>query len=650
MFTGIQSTTNADRLLAYILKDDRCEFATGYGCTATTAQEDFRDVREMFDPQGKLKVEAFGLVLSASTAEFDPNNPEEVYQHHQVVAEVVRRAFGGRMNLVGTQSDGSSGLVHSHGVVPNLAHEDAEMTHTVKGKKVSEAVVAGKPFSSAMSNVYRIRAITNEVLADEEFMASIGYDNSRLAAELTEQAKLNGKKFKGFASKHSYDNNELMRVSRSGRSAKWLPSLMAQIDAAKAQALDEERFVQLLEEDGTVALTKRGKDGTSWTFKHTDENGKVRSARAGSTRLPVALYGRETILAQLAANDEAAKSAGPVEPTPEERYEAMMAGAGRRQAAFDDLMQSAEARGQAAYEALKANRDADPVRASMEANRDARLKLEMVERGGVSPAAAPKAKDPEPMPAPEPQPEVAPKAVVAEAVSVDVEVDVVEVEDEAPAPKRRAKPTAEKPALEEPAEEPTAPVAAPEPPAAVLPAVEVTEVVQEPEELPEPEIEDGGVPEDRQSLLWSVDFDSHSGRKQKIIVAMAEFEEAHAWEAVAQGQPFDETKVPAGIGRAWMDEFGSKLDPAVSEQMWLRTTLKEEMAQEFERGADAQAADNDRALALSNLRHAWMKRQLEAGRYDISDEDRSAYLKAHMDERAALIEDPEARDQHAAMK
>lgn len=634
MFTGIQSTTNADRLLAYVLKDERCAFATGYQCTAQTAQDDFRDVREMFDPQGKLKVEAFGLVFSASTAEFDPNNPEEVYQHHQVSSEILRRAFGGRMPVAGTQTDGATGLVHTHGVVPNLAHEDAVMTHTVKGKKVSEAVVAGKPFSSAMSNVYRIRAITNEVLADEEFMASIGYDNSRLAAALAEQAKLNGKKFKGFASKHSYDNNELMRVSRSGRSAQWLPSLMARIDAAKAQAIDEERFIQLLEEDGTVQLVKRGKDKTSWTFKHADENGKVRSARAGSTRLPVALYGREVILAQLAANDEAAKSAGPVEPTPEERYEAMMAGAGRRQAEFDDLMQSAEARGQVAYEAMMADRDVDPAGFSTVDGPINQLMADMRTRDAAFiPSLGPE-----------------PKATATEGATQAAEMEAFEaqVAEETPVPKRRTKRAAAKPEPVEPAKEPVAPATAPEPAVQALPAVEATEAVQDAEELAEPQIEDAGLIEDRQSLLWSVDFDSHSGRKQKIIVAMAEFEEAHAWQALAEGQPFDEAKVPDGVGRAWMEEFGSKLDPSVSEQMWLRTTLKEEMAQEFERGADAQAADNDRALALSNLRHAWLKSQLEAGRYDIGDEDRSAYLKAHMDQRAALIEGPGADDQHTA--
>ncbi|MNW64532.1 hypothetical protein D3C74_428250 [compost metagenome] len=80
--------------------------------------------------------------------------------------------------------------------------------------------------------------------------------------------------------------------------------------------------------------------------------------------------------------------------------------------------------------------------------------------------------------------------------------------------------------------------------------------------------------------------------------------------------------------------------------MWLRTRLKEEMAQEFQRGRDARAAGNDRTQSLSKLRHMWLKPRLAAGRYDIGDEDRSVYFKAYIAERAALIEGPGSDDQY----
>lgn len=100
-----------------------------------------------------------------------------------------------------------------------------------------------------------------------------------------------------------------------------------------------------------------------------------------------------------------------------------------------------------------------------------------------------------------------------------------------------------------------------------------------------------------------------------------------------------------GVKRGVVNVYrlSGQLDPAVSEQLWLRVELKDERAAEFEHGRTARDAGDTRKARLSNLRRMWLESQLEAGRYDTSGEDRKAYLETYIQERAASIEpgDPE---------
>lgn len=617
MYTGVQSTDSMNRISNYVLNEksdsifDRCIYTSGHGCSVRSVRQDFADLRDQFDPNERLKVEAFALVFSASLEEFDPQDPEQMYQLHQVNSEVLRRAFPGRPHLAGTQIDGSTGLGHTHGIVSNVAMEDAVMTHTIKGEKVKEQVVAGKPFSSAMSNVFRLRNVTNEVLSDEEFMASIGYDNSRLGELMAERAGLDGKVFSGLRGKHAYDNNEVMRVSRGGH--EWLRDLKARIKDATTNAQDQESFVALLTEDGTVAFNPRS--NKTWSFKYTDENGKVHNSRAGSKRLHSAEFGKEAILKAITQTPEAGYT------TVGGSLDRLMAD--MRLRAADDTQQRAQR--EAAQETVdqsgksseepnrpeSAVRDAKPVKSTTQPTQTAttyltqdlplemRLKL-FREHDGVLQDQIPA--------------------------------------DDQPQQKRKPKPVAEEPEVVEvvaPAEHVEQ---APQKPLPVVPPLEVAEDEPELERPQEPVIEDASDPEVRMSLLRNVDFDSYSTRKQKIIVAVAAFEEQHAWPALAQGLYFDDSKVPDGAGRAWMEEFGGQLDPAVSEQLWLRVELKDERAAEFEHGRTARDAGDTGKARLSALRRTWMESQLEAGRYDTSGEDRKAYLLTYIQERAASID------------
>lgn len=622
MYTGVQSTDSMNRISNYVLNEksdsifDRCIYTSGHGCSVRSVRQDFADLRDQFDPNERLKVEAFALVFSASFEEFDPQDPEQMYQLHQVNSEVLRRAFPGRPNLAGTQIDGSTGLGHTHGIVSNIAMEDAVMTHTIKGEKVKEQVVAGKPFSSAMSNVFRLRAVTNEVLADEEFMASVGYDNSRLGGLMAERAGLDGKVFSGLRGKHAYDNHEVMRVSRGGH--EWLRDLKARIKDATAKAQDQESFVALLTEDGTVAFNPRSKK--TWTFKYTEENGRVHSSRAGSKRLQSVEFGKEAILKTIAEAPPAGHTTvgGEIDRLMADMKLRADAGAQQR-AQHEAAQQAVEQSGKLSEEPNlpeSAVRDAKPVKSTTKPTQTAttyltqdlplEMKFKLFREHG------------------------------------EVLHDQIPADDQ-PLPKRKHKPVVEEPEVVKIVAPAEVVEQVPQEPVPFMRPLEVAKDEPELEQPQEPVIEDASDTEDRRSLLWNADFDSHSTRKQKIIVAVAAFEEQHAWPALAQGLYFDDSKVPDGAGRAWMEEFSGQLDPAVSEQLWLRVELKDERAAEFEHGRTARDAGDTRTARLSQLRRTWLESQLEAGRYDTSGEDRKAYLHAYIQERAASIDsgDPE---------
>ncbi|ALG29536.1 hypothetical protein AOZ07_11465 [Glutamicibacter halophytocola] len=760
MYTGIQSTEVADRIADYVQNpkgDDsigRCLYASGIGCSAATVKADFADTRSRYDPNSKLKIEAFALVLSASREEFDPEDPEQVHQLHQVSLEVYRRAFPGRQLMAGTQIDGQSGLAHTHGIVSNIAHEDAEMTHTVKGRKVTEQVVAGKPFSSRMSNVFRIRSVTNKVLADEEFMASIGYDNSRLGELMKGRAGLDGTKFNGLIGKHAYDNRELVRVTR-GTNA-WLQALKDRIKDAASRSTDEASFRQELSQDGAVELVERGNKKV-WSYKYTDENGKSRTVRSGSKRLHLDEGGREAILQTLDTNGiDAAAQKKSAAALAFERHEAERVARWRKRAAERDAAIRAMHEAQSAliaqeaalHAAQQANRDAQRAEATSRQQTARRAVLDnpparfqqlpepelsqqveelvvvknerlvglwsitriadrdaMRKRHGLTfeeskyldvlweDLGRPETSSERPeelaatVHAPEPSEATVkpgPSAVPAQADAssrdfeeVLAEVKAAEVETDLSwldrlHPKRKRPTPAAKPAEPEDREEAEAVVLpTDEPSQDVVDLHEVEVDAQLADEGPQaPEVEAAPIAEPiaaepvaptpadepatplRESNLRLIKRTNE--RKQRTLDAMADFEEQHAWTALACGEHLDEALVPSGVGRAWMTEFGEYLDPAVSEQLWLRVALIEEHDAEFRAGHEALSQRNELRAALgsrsesskkflrldtsvrrSNLRRQWLKSKRAAGDYDLGDEDRSAYTKVVIAERAA---------------
>lgn len=321
MYNAVQSSDSADRLIQYIVKEDRCEYVFGVGCSVQTAMQDFADTRRRFGQEG-LKVQAYAEVVSASVAEVDPTDPEAVHRFGLWAKEDVRRKYPGRQAVVGVQIDGATGLCHAHYAVCNPAHEDAEFTHMVKGRPVTEKVIAGRAMTSAGANIFRLRAATNALLADERFMESIGYDNSRLGELMKDQAGWDGKKKfdpqAGLVGKHAYDNTEVVRASRT--SDQWLEDLKERIRAAVAEATGEDEFQELLETDGAVRLNVRGAKTKVYSYTFTDpSSGKTYTSRAGSKRLPGDEFSRESVLAAVEENQQqkAAEQSTPAAvPTP----------------------------------------------------------------------------------------------------------------------------------------------------------------------------------------------------------------------------------------------------------------------------------------------------------------------------------------------
>lgn len=757
MYNAIQSSDSASRIIGYVLNEkedaevDRCMYASGIGCVASTAKADFADTRERFDPNDKLTVQAYSAVISASKEEFDPADPEQVYQFHMVSQHAAKSTFPGRQILVGTQIDGETGLVHSHWVISNVAHEDAEMTHIVKGQQVTEKVVAGKPFSSAMSNVFRIRAATNAVLADEQFMASVGYDNSRLGELMTVRAGLDSVEFDALIGEHAYDNTALVRATRSSNG--WLDELKVRIEHAKAEATSEETFRELLTADGAVVLNERGKNKT-WSYTYTDDADRTHTARAGSKRLHSNDFSRGAILVA-AKENKAAAAIRKVSP----QLLAFEAQQAAQKARFEQLQAAREAKTQAmltanalesqtrlaeraarhaAADALQASKDAEhreavrtvldnpPARFAQltDAERKTTLDDLMIVREeravGLStyyrtgqrdamrrahglnydeakyldtlwedqgrpetaserpaehlaedePAERIEAVSKSPV-APEPQRKQAARTEVdsggqtfaqllADVEAAPPEIDTSWLEKFYPTKARSARtpepveqvvpaePEAVVLAAEVPEPENVdAPVADPElvDPTELQPVTLAPSVDQEAAQLDAP----------RESLLRMVRRPNE--RKQRAVDAMAEFEEQHAWKALAGAQHFADSQVPNGIGKAWLNEFGDHLDPAVSEQLWLRVALLEARDAEYISGRAILTERNDletaagfvdkhgskfkkldRELRCSNKRREWLDTKLTAGDYDISNEDHSAYLKAVIDENAAQLD------------
>jgi hypothetical protein len=323
--TSITATTSSSRLCHYVLNgpahdgsgDRRYVFASGLGCFAPIAAQAFAITRTVRGQQGIIR-QAYSIVQSFSREEFDMEDLAAAEHVHELGLELARRAFSGHQVLVVTQRDGKSGLLHNHIIVSNVSDRDAELVYRRKPRsnsfrdkltllhgspdgliEVREERPAGRAFSSAMGNRHRLAHVNDELLADVEFMQSLGlkaYDNKALMATPSETITKDD------------------RAKRETGAYVWRDDLKLIISEEQRRAVSVNDFRDRLAAR-RVELRERGQD-KHFSYGFIDAEGKSRQARSLGVRGLGASFGRESTVPMLQSNQMAQGMVlhGPVEP------------------------------------------------------------------------------------------------------------------------------------------------------------------------------------------------------------------------------------------------------------------------------------------------------------------------------------------------
>jgi hypothetical protein len=311
--TTITATTSSSRLCHYVLNgaahdgsgNRRYVFASGLGCFAPIAAHAFAITRSMRGQRGIVR-QAYSVVQSFSRQEFDMDDPESAERVHELGLELARRAFPGHQVLVVTQCDGKSGLLHNHIVVSNISDRDAELVYRRKPRsnsfrdkvallqgspdgliEVREERPAGRAFSSAMGNRHRLAHVNDELLADVEFMHSLGlksYDNKVLMAAPPERVTKDD------------------RAKREKGDYIWRDHLKLIISEEQHRAVSVDDFRDRLAAR-RVELRERGKE-RYFSYGFVDAEGKSRQARSLGVRGLGASFGGEATVPMLQHNQD----------------------------------------------------------------------------------------------------------------------------------------------------------------------------------------------------------------------------------------------------------------------------------------------------------------------------------------------------------
>lgn len=243
-------------------------------CTPETFLEDVGRVREDF-AKTSLELETYHVILSHSHEELDPDSEFEVWLAHDFAREQMARAFPGRQIKIVTQADNGrweaagtaekiwvKGKVHSHCQIANVAEEAVELTwRDADGNSSTAHYPAGRAFSSAMKNIHRVRAVTDEVV-----LQRFQYDNQAFMQSCREHARTAGM--------GTGDRKTLARQAE-GKSSHY-DELRMRLRIARAQATDWDDYTARLAADG-VEVKRRGGHGDGVSYKWLD----TPPARAG---------------------------------------------------------------------------------------------------------------------------------------------------------------------------------------------------------------------------------------------------------------------------------------------------------------------------------------------------------------------------------
>lgn len=315
---GVSFTDSAGRIGNYLTGgqahdgsgERRYVLASGIGTTPETFARDAAITRGVHGKQG-AKRQAASLYLSFTAEELDPDDPEAAEKALAYGLSFFEAAFPGHQSIAVVQRDGASGLWHVHGAVVAQSHRDAtfEFTPAKTGKPVRQERSAGRALTAEMSNVYRLRAL-NDQMIEQHF----GYSNKELIEGRRRAANVT-----------AFDLRK-----REHEAYNWRDDLRERIDLAAAQGGSVADFRARLAAEG-VEVRERGQDGAlSYAFRDADD--KSRNARAKGKMGLGEAYGREGIELSLgrarAARGKAAKPVrqpAPVSTDPMSRFEALLA-------------------------------------------------------------------------------------------------------------------------------------------------------------------------------------------------------------------------------------------------------------------------------------------------------------------------------------
>lgn len=315
---GISFTDSAGRIGNYLTGgqahdgsgERRYVLASGVGTTPETFARDAAITRTAHGKQG-AKRQAASLYLSFTAEELDPDDPEAAEKALAYGLSFFEEAFPGHQSIAVVQKDGASGLWHVHGAVIAQSHREAVFEHTPAktGKPVRQERSAGRAITAEMSNVYRLRAL-NDQMIEQHF----GYSNKELIEGRRRAANVT-----------AFDLRK-----REHEAYNWRDDLRERIDLSAAQGGTVTDFQARLAAEG-VEARERGQEG-ALSYAFTDADGKKRNARAKGKMGLGEAYGREGVELTLgrarAARGKAAKPVrqpAPVSTDPMPCFETLLA-------------------------------------------------------------------------------------------------------------------------------------------------------------------------------------------------------------------------------------------------------------------------------------------------------------------------------------
>ena len=294
--SAMSPTTSTGRGCNYMVRgtahdgsgEPRAVYVGGVGgIIPAVAPGQFAAIRRRFGKEGAKRQGIMGYI-SFSREELDPDDPDAGVKALRIGQRLVNKQFPGHPALLAVQRDGVGGLWHVHFLVSAVSDRDAVHVYRRKPRKgeypepdglieQQDARAAGRAVSSAMTNAWRLQHTVDSVLADEEFMQSIGlaaYDNEALMEE----------RRVGMANRATAAELEDQHTGND-----WRAHLRAVVADAQAEATSLDEYRDLLNARGIELKTRKSKTGTdfgdgvpvNFSYRLTDALGKQRNARAG---------------------------------------------------------------------------------------------------------------------------------------------------------------------------------------------------------------------------------------------------------------------------------------------------------------------------------------------------------------------------------